>query len=56
MRIGYADPPYPGCAHMYKGHPDFAGEVDHYALVQRLNEVFDLATVASPPQDPPAPR
>lgn len=36
MRIAYADPPYPGCAHMYKDHPDYAGEVDHAALVERL--------------------
>jgi len=41
VRIGYADPPYPGCAHLYKGHPDYAGEVDHVALVQRLEHEFD---------------
>lgn len=41
MRLGYADPPYPGCAHLYKDHPDFAGEVDHVALVKRLNTEFD---------------
>lgn len=23
MRIGYADPPYIGCAHLYKDHPDY---------------------------------
>lgn len=40
MRIGYADPPYPGCAHMYKDHPDYAGEVDHAALVERLQSEF----------------
>ena len=40
MKIGYADPPYPGCAHMYKDHPDYAGEVDHAALVERLNAEF----------------
>lgn len=27
MRIAYADPPYPGCAHLYKDHPDYDGEV-----------------------------
>ena len=27
-RIAYADPPYPGCAHLYADHPDFAGEVE----------------------------
>lgn len=41
MRIAYADPPYPGCAHLYASHPDFAGEVDHAALVTRLNAEFD---------------
>lgn len=41
MKIGYADPPYPGCAHMYKDHPDYAGEVDHRALVERLMDEFD---------------
>lgn len=41
MRIGYADPPYIGCAHLYRGHPDYAGEVDHVALVDRLEDEFD---------------
>lgn len=41
MRIAYADPPYPGCAHLYRDHPDFAGEVDHAALVARLERDFD---------------
>lgn len=41
MRIAYADPPYPGCAHLYKGHPDYAGEVDHAGLVRRLETEFD---------------
>lgn len=37
MRIAYADPPYPGtAARYYSGHPDFAGEVDHRALISRL--------------------
>jgi len=36
MRIAYADPPYPGCAHLYKDHPDYAGEVDHEALAWQL--------------------
>lgn len=39
--IGYADPPYIGCAHLYKDHPDYAGEVDHVALVERLEAEFD---------------
>jgi hypothetical protein len=36
LRFGYADPPYPGCAHLYRDHPDYAGEVDHAELVARL--------------------
>ena len=36
MRFAYADPPYPGQAYQYRGHPDYAGEVDHAALVGRL--------------------
>lgn len=41
MRVAYADPPYPGCAHLYKNHPDYAGEVDHAALINRLETEFD---------------
>lgn len=41
LSLGYADPPYPGCAHLYKEHPDFAGEVDHRALIERLDRDFD---------------
>lgn len=37
MRFAYADPPYPGQAkRLYGQHKDFAGEVDHRALVDRL--------------------
>lgn len=36
LRLAYADPPYPGMAHLYRGHPDYAGEVDHSALVAKL--------------------
>jgi hypothetical protein len=36
MRLAYADPPYPGCAHLY---PEKT-EVDHVALIERLQE-FD---------------
>jgi hypothetical protein len=40
--IAYADPPYPGQAKRhYEGHPDYAGEVDHAALVERLERDFD---------------
>jgi hypothetical protein len=41
LRIAYADPPYPGCAHLYRGHPDYAGEVDHKELVDRLEAEYD---------------
>jgi hypothetical protein len=50
-RIGYADPPYPGCAHLYRDHPDYAGEVDHVELVERLERDYDgwvLHTAATP--------
>lgn len=40
MRFAYADPPYPGQAHLYKNHPDFAGEVDHAQLIERLQGEF----------------
>lgn len=40
MRIAYADPPYPGCAHLYNGHKDYAGEVDHVKLILEL-ESYD---------------
>lgn len=40
MRFAYADPPYPGQAHLYAGHPDFAGEVDHVELIGRLTEKY----------------
>jgi hypothetical protein len=37
MHFAYADPPYPGRARRYYGeHPDYAGEVDHAALLERL--------------------
>ena len=41
MRLGYADPPYPGLAHLYKNHPDYAGEVDHKELIDKLEAEFD---------------
>jgi len=51
LRLGYADPPYPGCAHLYKDQPDYAGEVDHVKLIERLENDFDgwvLHTNATP--------
>ena len=42
MRLGYADPPYIGQSKRHYGeHPDYAGEVDHYQLLDRLNSEFD---------------
>jgi hypothetical protein len=41
LRLAYADPPYPGNAWMYRGHPDYAGEVDHAALIRRLGLEYD---------------
>src|SRR5262245_76196 len=42
MRIGYADPPYPGqAARHYKHHPDYAGEVDHVRLLADLAHGYD---------------
>ncbi len=41
MKIGYADPPYIGCAELYRDHPDYAGEVDHAALIERLESEYD---------------
>lgn len=38
MRVAYADPPYPGCAHLYADHPDYAGEVNHQELGARLHD------------------
>lgn len=41
MKIAYADPPYPGCAHLYRDHKDFAGEVDHALLIAQLLGEFN---------------
>ncbi len=38
MKIGYADPPYPGQAKKrYGDHPDYDGEVDHAELATMLS-------------------
>lgn len=42
LRIGYADPPYPGQAKRhYADQPDYAGEVDHAELLARLDTYYD---------------
>jgi hypothetical protein len=41
LRLAYADPPYPRLAgRYYRGHVDFAGEVDHQLLIERLMADF----------------
>lgn len=48
LRIRYADPPYPGLSRRYYGdHPDFAGEVDHEALLSRLQDADGWALSTS---------
>ena len=51
LRLAYADPPYPGKARLYRGHPDYAGEVDHAALSRRLSSYdgWALSTSAALP-------
>lgn len=42
MRFAYADPPYPGqSAKHYGDHPDYAGEVDHAELIERMERDYD---------------
>jgi hypothetical protein len=42
VRFAYADPPYPGQSKKHYGdHPDYAGEVDHAELVERLERDYD---------------
>jgi hypothetical protein len=38
LRLAYADPPYPGLSGYYRDHPDYAGEVGHADLIERLGE------------------
>lgn len=42
MKFAYADPPYPGqSAKHYADHPDYAGEVDHVALLEQMECAYD---------------
>jgi hypothetical protein len=42
IKFAYADPPYPGQAkRLYGNHPDYAGEVDHRELLERLHREYD---------------
>ena len=36
LSLAYAHPPYPGNAWLYRDHQDYAGEVDHTALIRHL--------------------
>jgi hypothetical protein len=46
--FAYADPPYIGQAHRhYRKHADYAGEVDHAALIERLGTFDGWALSAS---------
>lgn len=49
MRIGYADPPYPGQAKLYIDHPDYAGEVDHAELARKLTKYDGFVLHTSSP-------
>lgn len=49
MRVAYADPPYPGQAHLYAGHDDHEGEVDHVELLRYLEEFEAWALHTSSP-------
>ena len=41
LRMAYADPPYVGLAKKhYADHADYAGEVDHVALIARLERDY----------------
>lgn len=47
LRFAYADPPYPGTAARYYGdEPDYAGEVDHGALVASLTAAVSDGRIA----------
>lgn len=42
MTFAYADPPYPGQSLKHYGdHPDYAGEVDHAELIERMDRDYD---------------
>lgn len=41
LHVAYADPPYIGQSKKHYGdHPDYAGEVDHPALIERLTDEY----------------
>ncbi|WP_244295086.1 hypothetical protein [Paracoccus versutus] len=56
MKIAYADPPYIGCAHLYRDHPDYAGEVDHVRLIERLDATMTAGFYTPPRRRAPSQR
>lgn len=49
IRLAYADPPYPGMSRRhYRDHPEYAGEVDHPALLEQLETYDGWALSTSP--------
>jgi hypothetical protein len=40
LKLGYADPPYIGCAELYAEHHDYGGEVDHALLIAQLQDEY----------------
>ena len=41
LRLAYADPPYPGLEHYYRGHPDFGATVDLRQLLLDMHARYD---------------
>jgi hypothetical protein len=42
VKFAFADPPYPGqSAKHYTDHPDYAGEVNHRELIERMERDYD---------------
>lgn len=51
LSLAYADPPYPGLSRRYYGdHPEYAGEVDHAALIASLEATYDGWALSTSPR------
>ena len=46
LTMVYADPPFPGMAHYYRGEDSYGGEVDHPALIASLLQARDGGAIA----------
>jgi len=46
MKFAYADPPYPGCAHLYRKHPDYADEAHAHFGARIFNVNPNELTIA----------